>query len=331
MSLTTPVATEPQNVLVLLPFSKTQRAQLAEAAPNSQIVYASDFDAAASTGAPGQVSDEQVAAADVIVGNLEPSRLPLATNLRLLQLNSAGYDNYVAAGTLPEGAALCSAIGAYGQAVSEHVFAMLLGLMKNLPGYRDLQRDHTWADLGPVTTLVGAKVLVLGTGDIGSHFARLCQAMGAEVTGVNRHGGEAPEGFARVEPIERLGELLGEADAVVSFLPSTPATRGLANAGFFAAMRRGAYFANGGRGDLVVNEDLVAALACGQLAGAALDVMVPEPLGEGSPLWDAPNLFLTPHVSGGFHLAAVLGNVCAIAAQNLRHLRAGEPLRNHVA
>ncbi len=331
MSLEALEAFEPENVLVLLDLNEGQRAIVEQAVPGANVAYAADFDAAGSVGAPGVVSDEQVAAADVIVGNLDPARLPVASSLRLLQLNSAGYDNYVSAGTLPEGAALCSAIGAYGQAVSEHVFAMLLGLMKHLPGYRDLQTSHTWGDLGRVTSLVGANVLVLGTGDIGSHFARLCRAVGAHVTGVNRHGGQAPEGFERVEPIEKLHELLGEADAVVSFLPSTPATRGLANAGFFAKMRRGAFFANGGRGDLVVNEDLVAALACGQLAGAALDVMVPEPLDEASPLWDAPNLFLTPHVSGGFHLDAVLDNVAAIAAENLRHLRAGEPLRNHVA
>ncbi len=110
-------------------------------------------------------------------------------------------------------------------------------------------------------------------------------------------------------------------------MPSTPETRGLANAEFFAAMKSGAFFANGGRGDLVVTDDLVAALESGHLAGAAVDVTDPEPLPATSPLWDAPNMLITPHVSGWFHLAATLNNVVDIAAENLRHLQAGETLR----
>ena len=99
---------------------------------------------------------------------------------------------------------------------------------------------------------------------------------------------------------------------------------------FLAAMRPGSYLANGGRGDLVVTKDLVAALESGHLAGAALDVTSPEPLPADSPLWDAAGAFVTPHVSGGFHLPAVLDNICIIAAENLRCLAAGEEPRNLV-
>ena len=154
--------------------------------------------------------------------------------------------------------------------------------------------------------------------------------MGARVTGANRHGGEAPAGFETVHPIDELPQILGEADVVASFLPSSPATQGLVDATFFSAMRPGAFFANGGRGDLVVADDLVAALVNGHLAGAALDVTSPEPLPEDSPLWDAPNLLITPHVSGGFHLSTVLDNIADIAAENIARLEAEEPLRNLV-
>ena len=130
-----------------------------------------------------------------------------------------------------------------------------------------------------------------------------------------------------MDGMDALSERLAEADVVASFMPSTPETRGLANAEFFAAMKPGAFFANGGRGDLVVADDLVAALESGQLAGAAVDVTDPEPLPATSPLWDAPNMFITPHVSGWFHLEATLNNVVDIAAENLRHLQAGETLR----
>lgn len=314
------------NVLVLPPLSESQRARLEAAAPTASFTYV--------VPAPGTMlgnpSPEQVVAANVIVGNLAPERLGEAAHLRLLQLNSAGYENYVAAGTVPADALLACATGAYGQAVSEHLFAMVLALVKRLPGYHDLQHAHEWGDLGPVTTLSGAHVLVLGTGDIGSHFARLCAAMGAHVTGANRHGGEAPEGFERVVTMDELGGALGTADVVASFLPSTAETRGLADGSFFSAMKQGAYFANGGRGDLVVDTALVDALEGGHLAGAALDVCAPEPLPAGHPYWDAPNLLLTPHVSGGFHLGVVLDNIVDIAAQNLAHLVAGETIRNEV-
>lgn len=314
------------NVLVILPLNDAQRARLEAGAPSAHYTYV-----AAKPGAMlGEPSAEQVAGADVIVGNVDPKLLAGAGALRLLQLNSAGYDNYLAAGTVPASAALACATGAYGQAVSEHLFAMLLAMFKRLPGYHELQHSHEWGDLGPVCTLAGANVLVLGTGDIGSHFARLCAAMGARVTGANRHGGEAPAGFERMVTMDELPQALGQADVVASFVPSTAETRGLADARFFSAMREGSYFVNGGRGDLVVDRDLVAALEGRHLASAALDVTAPEPLPTDHPYWDAPNLLLTPHVSGGFHLPVVLDNIAGIAAENLAHLTASEPIRNEV-
>ena len=307
------------NVLVLLPLNESQRRRLETGAPEAAYTYTTS-DAA---------TTEQLSQAEVIVGNLAPERLGEAARLRLLQLNSAGFDRYVG-GVMPAGAQLASASGAYGQAVSEHVFAMVLAMMKNLPAYRDDQLRHAWEDHGSVTTLRDARVLVMGTGDIGGHFARLCSAVGAHVIGVRRHVGAVPEGFEAVRTMAELPELLGQADLVASFLPSTPETRGLVDAAFFAAMRPGAYFANGGRGDLVVTDDLVRALEDGMLAGAALDVTSPEPLPAESPLWDAPGALITPHVSGGFHLPQVLDNIAGIAAENLRRLQAGEQPLNLV-
>lgn len=308
------------NVLVLLPVQPRHRALLEEAAPGARIVYAS----------PEDVTDEQVGEAEVIIGNLEPERLRLARRLRLLQLNSAGYDKY-AAGTMPAGAQLACASGAYGQAVSEHMLAMVLSMMKRLPAYRDNQRAHRWEDEGTVTTLRGARVLVLGAGDIGTHFAELACALGARVRGVRRSAREAQPPFEEITSMEDLLPALGEADVVASFLPSAPGTRGLADARFFSAMKPGAYFANGGRGDLVVTEDLVAALESGRLAGAALDVTDPEPLPADHPLWDAPGALVTPHVSGWYHLSVTLDNIVGIAAENLRRHAQGETPRNLVA
>ena len=238
----------------------------------------------------------------MILGNIDPSLLTACERLQLLQLQTAGYDDYLAAGTVPAEAKLSCSIGAYGQAVSEHMFAMVLSMMKRLPGYQDLQREHRWEDLGPVTSLKNANVLVLGAGDIGGHFATLCRNMGAHVRGIKRHPLVYPIVFEDMDSMDALPERLAEADIVASFMPSTPETRGLANAEFFAAMKPGAFF-------------------------AAVDVTDPEPLPETSPLWDAPNMLITPHISGWFHLAATLNNVVDIAAENLRHLQAGETLR----
>lgn len=306
-------------ILVLIPLTDAQRSRLQAAVPDTDLTYTTAHDA----------TDEQLAAAEVIVGNLPPARIAQARSLKLIQLNSAGYDDYATA-ELPGRAALCCAVGAYGQAVAEHTFAMVLALIKRLPAYHASQLTHTWEDHGPVTTLAGARVLVLGAGDIGSHFAHLAHAMGAHVTGMRRSAA-APHGdFSAMRTMDELLEELPASDVAVSFLPSAPSTRGLADARFFAAMPRGSFFANGGRGDLVVADALIDALASGQLAGAALDVTAPEPLPAQHPLWDAPNLLITPHVAGGFHLPAVLDNITDLAIENIRHLAAGEDLRNHV-
>lgn len=308
------------NVLVLPPFNAAQKTVLEAGAPGATFVY-SDYRSA---------TDEQIAAADVIVGNLSPKRLCRAARLQLLQLNSAGYDNYAAAETLPRGARVCCAVGAYGQAVSEHIFAMVLAMIKRLPAYHADQLSHTWSDHGPVTSLRGARVLVMGTGDIGTHFAQLCRAMGANVTGIRRSAVDARPPFERMVTMDQLYSELPRADVVASFLPSDATTRGLADKRFFSSMPAGSFFANGGRGDLVVADDLIEALSCGHIAGAALDVTAPEPLPADHPLWDAPGALITPHISGNFHLPVVLDNIAAIAAENLAHLAAGEPLRNHV-
>ncbi len=309
------------NILCLLPVNKAQQERMCANVPEGSFTFVDRADA----------TDAQIEAADVIIGNLDPARLSTTRNLRLLQLNSAGYDKYAAPGIVPAGATLACATGAYGQSVSEHMFAMTLAMMKRLPSYRDCQHEHVWTDLGPVTTLVDAQVLVLGAGDIGTHYATLCAAMGAHVTGMRRSVKDAVAPYERMATMDALYEELSRADIVFSVLPSCDSTRELADAKFFDACKRGAYFINGGRGDLVVSTDLIAALESKHLAGAALDVTSPEPLPADDPLWDAPNCFITPHVSGWYHLPVTLENIIGIALENLHHLAAGEPIRNAVS
>ena len=181
------------NILVLLPVNDRHRAILESSAPGEDFIYTSS----------DAITREQVANANVILGNIDPALLTACEHLQLLQLQTAGYDDYLAAGTVPAEAKLSCSIGAYGQAVSEHMFAMVLSMMKRLPGYHDLQREHRWEDLGPVTSLKNANVLVLGAGDIGGHFATLCRSMGAHVRGIKRHPLVYPIVF---EDMDGMGE-----------------------------------------------------------------------------------------------------------------------------
>ena len=312
-----------KRVLVTLPLTEEQRAeflQLVEGVGGTAVFVP-----------VAEVTEEHTSTAALIIGNVPDVKLHAYEGLEWLQTSSAGYDYFLTSGTLAATTLLTNATGAYGQAVSEHMFAQLLCLMKKLHRYRDNQRASLWHDEGPVTTLVDAQVLVLGTGDIGQHFAQLVHAMGAHVVGVRRRVGECPEPFERVAGMDTLFDELAQADVVASVLPSTPQTVGLADARFFAAMKEGSYFINNGRGDLVVANDLIEALQSGRLAGAALDVTKPEPLPANHPLWQQENALITPHVAGFWHLDVTRENVIAIAYQNLQAYLAGEPLHNVVS
>ena len=141
-----------------------------------------------------------------------------AERLEWLHLNSAGFDDYVKEGILREKTLLTNSSGAYGKAVSEHMFAMLLAMQKKLHLYRDLQRQHMWGDEGEVTSIADSVILVLGTGDIGLHFAELAHALGAYVIGVKRTLAPCPDCMDELHVMSELDELLQRADSVVSFL-----------------------------------------------------------------------------------------------------------------
>ena len=276
------------------------------------------------------VTESDVADADAVIGNLPCRLLPAAKKLRWLQLNSAGADAYCQDGILREDVLLTNATGAYGLALSEHLLAQLLAMMKKLYPYYDNQKKGLWHDEGEVTSIEDSRVLILGIGDIGRAFARRVKALGAHVTGVRRREGAKPFGIDEIGKMDDLHELLGAADIVVSTLPATAATTGLFDKTCFAAMKKGAYFLNIGRGTAVITADLIEAMQSGRLAGAALDVTDPEPLPPDHPLWHTPNVYITPHISGDYHLPATQDKIIQIAARNLTAFLHGEPLENLV-
>lgn len=300
-------------ILNLLSLKEQQREAFLRAAEGWEQVFA-----------PGGVMEDGGAVpsglyrrARVILGNPPVKELAACENLRLLQTRSAGTEQYQKPGVLPGGAVLLSASGAYGHSVSEHMFAMLLSLMKRLPAYRDRQRSGIWSDLGPVKTLDGALVLCVGTGDLGSSFARLCKALGARTAGVRRDAARPAAGVDEMYPMDRLDALLPRADVVALMLPHAADTVRLMDRRRLLLMKEDAILLNGGRGSAVDCAALAEVLEGGRLWGACLDVTDPEPLPAGHPLWAQERAVLTPHAAGGDHLADTADRIAAIALEHL--------------
>ncbi|MGY1915714.1 2-hydroxyacid dehydrogenase [Blastococcus sp. SYSU DS0973] len=238
--------------------------------------------------------------------------------LRLVQLLSAGAENF--AGRLPEGVVLCNARGAHTPSTAEWAVAATLAAQRGIPFFVREQDAGRWS-FTTHRSLVGARVLVIGAGDIGRAIGRMLAGFDVELTYVAR---TAREG---VRAIDELPDLLPHADVVVLIVPVTPETRGMVDAEFLAAMADGALLVNAARGVVVDTDALVAELASGRLR-AAVDVTDPEPLPAGHPLWSAPGLLLTPHVGGA--VPETNARAAAAVTDQLRRILAGEPLVNVV-
>ena len=270
------------------------------------------------------VTAEDCRWATAILGNPPPEALSGCQSLRWLQTRSAGTDQYQRPGVLPKGARLTSASGAYGHSVSEHMLAMLLSAMKRLPGYQALQREGRWTDLGQVKSLAGAQVLCVGTGDLGSSFARLCKALGAHTIGIRRDVSKAAEGIDKMYAIAELDQLLPQADVVALNLPHADDTVRLIDRRRMLLMKKDAILLNAGRGSTVDCEALAQVLKEGHLWAACLDVTDPEPLPTGHPLWQQGRAMITPHAAGGNHLPDTAGRIAAISLKNLKKFLAGQ-------
>ena len=218
-----------------------------------------------------------------------------APNLRWFQSAFAGTDDKVFARLRGNGVTVTSAAGAAAPSIAQTVLLYLLALSRQLPRMARSQAQRKW---DPVTStdLDGLRLAIIGMGAIGGEVARLATPFGATCIGLRRsvRGDEPCETWTN----DRFHELLGWADAVVSTAPLTDATRGMVDRNAFAAMRPGAWFVNVGRGDVVDEPALIAALQSGRLGGAGLDVFAVEPLPADSPLWTIPNVIITPHSSG---------------------------------
>ena len=267
--------------------------------------------------------------AEVVIGEPHPKLLPTAEKLKWMQITWAGADRYT--GSFPDGITLTNASGAFGRIISEYTMGMILAQYKRLPQYYVNQKKKVWADLGYEKSLLHKRVLILGTGNVGSNIAQKLHAFGTYNVGLNRSGRSA-EHFDEVHTMEVLDEQLPLADIVIGALPKTPGTVGLLDERRLRLIQKDALLVNVGRGTMIVTGDLEKLLDEGHFYGVVLDVMDPEPLPESSPLWTCERVLLTPHISGiGFdHEPMTEAFIWDICRENLRRYAANEPLTHVV-
>lgn len=251
---------------------------------------------------------------------------------RWVQLPFAGIESFFAAGAIERDRIWTCAKGIYGRATAEHALALMLMAARRLHVHA---RAESWASDAGVGSgfgaaerrLAGLTVLIVGTGGIGRALVDMLRPLMPRIVAANRSG-RPLERAERTVTVDRLDELLEEADMVVLAAALTPETRNLFEASRLAAMKESAWLINVARGGLVDTDALVVALEGGRIAGAALDVTEPEPLPTGHPLWCLPNAVITPHVANTWDMA--VPELAGLVARNVRRFAAGEELEGLV-
>lgn len=270
--------------------------------------------------------------AAAVYGWISPEQLPLAENLRWLQNPAAGpFPGYYYQALIEHPVVVCNPRGIYNEHIAQHIMMFVLALARGLPDYMDAQREGIWdkdARKHGYIDLAQATALIVGVGGIGQETARLCNAFGMEVIGIDPRWEFDVPSVEKHTPKE-LNLLLPRADFVIATTPHTPETEGMWNKNRFALMQRSAYFINIGRGKTMILADLIEAIKQRGIAGCGLDVFEIEPLPDESPLWHLPNVLLTPHIAVK-DAANIPERRFEILLDNARRFAAGEPLRNIV-
>jgi phosphoglycerate dehydrogenase-like enzyme len=255
--------------------------------------------------------------------------LERAPKLRWVQNIGSGTDQYRGTGILESPVILTSAKGLTARIIAEFVLAQLLALAKQFPTRFEAQRRHEWKWLKNVE-LYGRTLGILGLGEIGSEVARLAKPFGIHVLAIKRTrlSEGSPPNVDVLYPREELNSMLAACDFLLIAVPYTPQTVGMVGAAELAALPKGAFLLDVSRGGVLQEEAFIAAMQSGHLAGAALDVFGQEPLPLDSPLWDLPNLIISPHNAGdlpNYGRSAVDRFI-----ENLGHYLRGEPLLHEV-
>jgi phosphoglycerate dehydrogenase-like enzyme len=295
----------------------------AAAAPKAQVVVATDMASAAAA----------TADADVVVGfNPEICSAKLIDNakqLRWLESLAAGVENCMAVpGVRARNLLVTNMRGVDSAAIAEHAIAMVMALAHGLDTYAVDTSKGIWSrehgGTTPMQTLEGKTLLVVGLGGIGTEVAKRGYGLGMKVVATRDNDRNKPDFVSYVGLPDEMLTLAKAADVVVNCVPLTPQTTGIYNDKFFAALKPTAYFINVARGASAVTSDLVNALNEHRIAGAGLDVVDPEPLPPDHPLWRAPHVLITPHISSRSDLPGEARWILAV--ENLRRYANGEKM-----
>ena len=265
--------------------------------------------------------------ADIIYG-FAPSIVKTSKTLKWLCVPWAGVDSLMAPDYFAnEDCLLTNSAGAYGVSIAEHMIATSLVMMRRLDEFMEETRNGQWLKPRPQKSLKDCRITVLGTGDIGTTFAKRAAAFEpACIVGVCRSGKSSEVVYNKVLPVSELDSILPQTDLLAMSLPSTPETKGILSRERMSLLPEGAYIVNVGRGSAIDEDALADNLESGHIAGAALDVFQTEPLPSSSRLWKTKNLLITPHVAGNMTLAHTRNKNVQMFIEDLHNFVAGKPL-----
>lgn len=275
--------------------------------------------------------DAEIVDAEIVVAwSIRPEQVAAAKRLRWIHSPAAAVHQLMFPELVNSDIVLTNAREVHGPVVAEHVIALIFALAKKIPGSVRLQEKHVWGqqilwdELPRVREVAGATLGLLGMGSIGRPMVKSGKALGMRVIAVREHPEKGSEGADAVLGPALVDEIFRQADYIVLAAPVTTSTRAIVNRERIALMKPGACLINVGRGPLVDEAALADALREKKIGGAALDVFPKEPLAANSPLWDVPNLLITPHT------AALTDKLWerhyALFSSNLRFYLNGQPL-----
>lgn len=307
-------------IVLCYPIESRHYEQICAAAPGHEVVDAGQERIA-----------EELLAADIFCGH---AKVPVPWDqvvrrgrLQWIQSSAAGLDHCLTPETIAAPIVVTSASGLFADAVAEQALALILGLLRGLPQFFRAQQRHEFVRR-PTRDLHEATVGIVGLGGNGTRLAQLLRPFRTRIVATDMFPEHRPEEVETVWPPSGLPRLLAIADIVILCVPLNETTRGMIAAEQLAQMKPGALLINVARGPVVVERDLVAALQSGHLGGAGLDVTEVEPLAPDSPLWDLPNVLITPHVGAQSRWRA--DRTTELFCENLRRYLAGRPLINLV-
>lgn len=280
--------------------------------------------------AAGKVSDAEV------IYCCDGELLGSMPRLRWAHSAFAGVGDFVSSGAFDDGSRLLTnSSGAYGRAISEHIIMVTLMLMRRMPEYLEVIAKRGWDTHFAIRSIEESTIVIIGTGDIGRNAAKRYKALGdKKVVGFSRSG-RACEPFGEVYRIDEFEKVMAdglseEMDVLLLCIPGTPESEGLLSVDRIALLSRKTLVINVGRGAVIDQDALIDALNKGRIAGAALDVVYPEPLPADHPLWNTRNCIITPHISGDMALEYTVDITVDIFCDNLRRYADGRELTHLV-